>query len=460
MPHESSRSKALRELLRRYEQAKRFFVVDQLLDDDDSGDIDLDSPSFLSYLQSKSNLRTRSNSRYFEERVVRRMKSMRVFEHDLQIKKIRKKTWLNDDEFKRKYRMSRENLDRVTEKIKDHSVFKRGKRGPRQTEVKHQLMVLLHFLGKEGESNDSQRSTFYIGGGSCEKFRDRVVEALCSLRDEYITWPDEKERKEIASRIESEYIFPNCIGMMDGTLAPLCIAPLCDDAADYSGRKFQYSLTIMVINDDKRRIRAYVSGFPGCTHDNRLWQHMDQCMTPEKFFSNVEYILGDTAFESSNHCISAYKAGAGFIHERPQEIFNTSLASPRVISEHTMGLWKGRFAWLRKIRMLITNNPDSLKRILMYIDATVVLHNMLIEFGDDSDDGVAWDVEDEELTRLDDAERVPTESGLSSSIPEWASKGTRREQLKNYICERYVPSFNVRPMVDIDDTSVLSDMSD
>ncbi len=138
MPHESSRSKALRELLRRYEQAKRFFVVDQLLlDDNDSRDIDLDSPSFLSYLQSKSNLRTRSNSRYFEERVVRRMKYLRVFEHNLQIKKIRKKTWLNDDEFKRKYRMSREDLDRVTEKIKDHSVFKRGKRGPRQTEVKH-----------------------------------------------------------------------------------------------------------------------------------------------------------------------------------------------------------------------------------------------------------------------------------------------------------------------------------
>jgi hypothetical protein len=45
---------------------------------------------------------------------------------------------------------------------------------------------------------------------------------------------------------------------------------------EYHGRKYAYSLTINVINDDHRRIHAYVAGFPGSTHDNRVWKHMKQ----------------------------------------------------------------------------------------------------------------------------------------------------------------------------------------
>ena len=50
------------------------------------------------------------------------------------------------------------------------------------------------------------------------------MKALVSMREEYIRWPDKEERKEIAARIESEFVFPNCVGMMDGTLAELAIA--------------------------------------------------------------------------------------------------------------------------------------------------------------------------------------------------------------------------------------------
>ena len=146
--------------------------------------------------------------------------------------------------------MSREMLDKVTERIQDNGMFEKCKRVPSQREVKHQLMILLHFLGKEGETNHSQRSTFKISEGHCERCRERVVKALVSMREEYICWPDEEERKEIAARIESEFVFPNCVGMMNDTLAELDIAAQCDNKSDHSGRKFEYSLTINVINDD------------------------------------------------------------------------------------------------------------------------------------------------------------------------------------------------------------------
>ena len=187
MPKQSYRSQAIAKILGNYERAKALFVVDQLLDSDcdsDSVSIDLDSPSFLTYLSSKSKLDTAINTRYIKNRMTRKS-PVEIFEHDLHEEEDGTH-WINDDEFKMKYRMSREMLDSVTDIIKDSKVFKKGKRGPSQRPVKHQLMVFLHFLGQEGQNDQSQRNVFHISRGSCRLCRDRVVKALVSKRDEFI----------------------------------------------------------------------------------------------------------------------------------------------------------------------------------------------------------------------------------------------------------------------------------
>ena len=106
--------------------------------------------------------------------------------------------------------------------IETNDVFKRGTQGSAQMSVKHQLMLLLHFLGKEGESNASQQNQFKVSYGASEKCQDRVVQSLIDIRDEYIKWPIENERKQIAQRIEREFLLPNCIGLMDRTLLSHC----------------------------------------------------------------------------------------------------------------------------------------------------------------------------------------------------------------------------------------------
>ncbi|KAL7502972.1 hypothetical protein ACHAXN_002869 [Cyclotella atomus] len=221
-------------------------------------------------------------------------------------------------------------------------------------------MTLLHFLCCEGESNSTQCNEFKISNGRCQKHRDRCVIALNSLCDKYITCPDENERKQIARRIEKKFFLPNAVSLMDGTLLPLAIAPSCDDAADYYGRKFRYSLTVNIINDDHRKIRAYLAGFPGSAHNNRVWKHMKQHKQTSQFFSELEYLLCDTTYEPDSFCVSAYKYQSGYVQQRDEEQFNTCLARVRVITEHNMGLWKGRFPWLRNIRMKIANDPESL----------------------------------------------------------------------------------------------------
>ena len=129
MPKQSYRSQAIAKILGNYERAKALFVVDQLLDNDcdsDSVSIDLDSPSFLTYLSSKSKLDTATNTRYIKNRMTRKS-PVEIFEHDLNEEEDGTQ-WINDDEFKMKYRMSREMLDSVTDIIKDSKVFKKDKR--------------------------------------------------------------------------------------------------------------------------------------------------------------------------------------------------------------------------------------------------------------------------------------------------------------------------------------------
>ncbi len=179
--------------------------------------------------------------------------------------------WMNDVEFLCKYRVTCEQLDRITTILDGDSVFVPPKRGYHQMPVKHQIMVWLHYVGHEGVINSTQCDTFKISKGMCALARRWVVKALNNIRDDYIRWPGTEERIEIAKSIENAFHIPNCPVMQDGTLLRLGIQPECDDAADYHGRKFTYSLTINVINDDERRIRAYSAGYPGSTHNNRVW---------------------------------------------------------------------------------------------------------------------------------------------------------------------------------------------
>ena len=129
MPRYSYRKYALDKIRDTYESAKALFVVDQVLDsDDDSISIDFETPSFYSYLRAKSQLDDAVATRYFQERTCRKS-STNMFEHDL-CKSNNDTMWLNDDEFKMKYRMSREMLDFITTEIKDYELFMRCPRGP------------------------------------------------------------------------------------------------------------------------------------------------------------------------------------------------------------------------------------------------------------------------------------------------------------------------------------------
>jgi hypothetical protein len=309
--------------------------------------------------------------------------------------------------------------------------------------VKYQIMIWLHFFGHEGMTVEAQRETLHTCKGLLNLAKNRVTNAFNSIRGDWIHWPDAVERKEISRRIEEEFFLPNCVAIMDGTLLPLGLEPDCADKADYHGRKYAYSITCNILCDDKCRIRNYLAGFPGSTHDSRVWRNMDIYLNPKEYFDSNEYVLTDTAYEPDWFCIPAYKCISGNHSILPpnKTEFNFCLARPRVKGEHVMGIWKGRIPFLRSIRMRLTDKKDTMEKILRVIDATVVFHNIMMEFNDSElPDDLNLD-DASTITDIDDPDRAPCPHErlvLDIALADDDEPGKRREQLLRLVEEHYI----------------------
>ena len=179
----------------------------------------------------------------------------------------------------------------------------------------------------------------------------------------------------------------------------------------------------MIINDDKRRIRYYLAGWPGKTHDNRILRNSKIGRNPDIFFLHNQYFLGDSAFEANWYCIPAFKKPAGLPIPHEQSRFNDLLKSPRVLSEQAIGMWKGRFPWLRSIRMKITEDIKSRKQILRMIKVTVILHNFLIEENESFED--SW----YDLDSMSDIDAAEGETLDELNQPARDNSNQRRTQL-------------------------------
>jgi hypothetical protein len=133
--------------------------------------------------------------------------------------------------------------------------------------------------------------------------------------------------------------------------------------------------------------------------------------------------------------VSAFKKPKGQAIPKNHEQFNEKLARLRIISEHCIGMLKGRFPWLRSIRMKITDDKKSIRKILHLIEATIVLHNMLLDIGDEERED--W-IDRDDASAFDDESRVPLLSPtdvLNRSIPQNAAKDERRKRLLYYFEE-------------------------
>jgi hypothetical protein len=127
---------------------------------------------------------------------------------------------------------------------------------------------------------------------------------LKEIKDEVVYWPNQTEKEEMKSRLASTG-FRHCVGIIDGTLIVLEYHPEKYHECYYS-RKSCYALNLMVVCDDNRRITFYYAGWPGSTHDNRVWWNSKLFQRRHLYFSHMEYLLGDCAYSNSSVMVQAF----------------------------------------------------------------------------------------------------------------------------------------------------------
>ena len=201
--------------------------------------------------------------------------------------------------------------------------------------------------------------------------------------------------------------FPSII---DGTLILLDYRPEAYHECYFSRKSF-YALNVMIVCDDKRRVIYYNAGWPGSTHDNRVWRNSNLFKKRGDYFSHLEYLLGDSAYSHSPVMVQAFKKQHSQA-ELPQrnEFFNTCLAQVRIASEHCIGILKGRFKCLKCNNIKLKNDKKEVKQLVDLIGACIVLHNLLINYEEDDipadwyeqvDDEIDWCMYDEEEEEID-----------------------------------------------------------
>ena len=340
---------------------------------------------------------------------------------------------LNDREFKYHFRVSRDCFWQLVDLIKAHPNFHRASsdsRGRNPKPAAHQLLILLKYLGTDGNAASSMSlgEFFGVGNGAIDECRKNALEAILTLEDRTYFWPRVDERKAIANRIKKYYFFPQCVGIIDGTLLPLASRPWIHGET-YLSRKRFYAIAMLVVCDDKGRILFYHVGWPGSVHDNRVWRNCRLYHNCNEMFSPGEYLLGDSAFTASHVMIPPFKSLPGRGLDANKTAFNTLLAKPRVKSEHCIGVLKGRFPFMRHIRLRLRGKSD-MKRIIKHVRCAVVLHNFLIE--DDIEDD--W-IESEE----DDNQESET---IGIEMTSNTADCTRRNEIYFFLSELQETAIN------------------
>lgn len=75
-----------------------------------------------------------------------------------------------------------------------------------------------------------------------------------------------------------------------------------------------------------------------------------------------------------------------------KEFFNTQIGRLRVKSEHCIGILKNRFPAVRRNNIRVRGKRD-IKRLLQLVDCAAILHNILLDVGDEIPDEYLQDID-------------------------------------------------------------------
>ena len=154
--------------------------------------------------------------------------------------------------------------------------------------------------------------------------------------------------------------FEGCVGLVDGTLVVLATTPQLD-GQDYYNRKGHYGIVTLLFCDQNKNILFVETGWPGCSHNQRLMSNSILASKSQDFFLDGEYVLADSAFTPTANVVPTFKRNK-YRHLTDEENdFNRHHSGVRVLVENCIGLLKNRFQSLKGLRLRVSSKQDLIR---------------------------------------------------------------------------------------------------
>ena len=250
--------------------------------------------------------------------------------------------------------MSKDSVTRLNDLIKHHleSQTKRGN----PLSSKDKLLLCLQHLGSgsfQRSSGDCMQVSQYVTWKSI----GRVYDAIITLEQDFLYYPDAAEQQATARRMFEKYNIPYLYLAVDGTQirfeeAPRGI-PDFHNKQHYRNWKQYDSVNAMIVGNDQR-IVAVDATWPGSAHDARVWNMSEVKRIVEA--QNEYMIVGDSAYGISEHLVKPFSnaeinSEANEARKRKMVRFNKKLCGARtVMSENLYGTLKRRWPILKNMR--------------------------------------------------------------------------------------------------------------
>ncbi|XP_014272557.1 putative nuclease HARBI1 [Halyomorpha halys] len=297
----------------------------------------------------------------------------------------------DEETFFRHFRVSREVAERVADKFRKSSLFKKDKHGYYgKISAFNQVLIFLWFAGNETSGFRQICDHFNISLSSLHRVINRITYFLSSLTSEVIKWPTDEEKKLSEAYFRNNG-FPNVIGAIDKV--HIRIAKPDYEVNSYKIKNGHYSMQMQVVCDHNYKIIDLFVGSPGSVQGSQVFKDSPLFQSlQEKCGSYV--LLGDKRYPLLKNLMTPFR-DSGHLN-REQINYNMKLSQNRCFIDDCFRIVKQKFRRLYHIKL------RSISLIVHFIKACCVLHNFSLDDNFTSDiEEVRRSMEDESALTFD-----------------------------------------------------------
>ncbi|KAE8742320.1 hypothetical protein FOCC_FOCC012120 [Frankliniella occidentalis] len=265
------------------------------------------------------------------------------------------------------------------------------------------VLCTLHFFANGNFQKPNGRNyDLAMSQPSVSRAIDEVVNVMNRLEilQAHIKFPrEEAARREVIHKNWLASRLRGVVGYVDGTHVAIKRPTEREDV--FVNRKGYHSMNVQITCDSDLVILNVVAQFPGCSHDSYIWAGCSIRRRMEAIYNNGQgqlcWLLGDSGYPEEPWLHTPLVDALPNTKER---VYTDLHCSARNAVERCIGVLKGRFMCLSKIRALEYHHV----KVSKIVNACCVLHNICVEARLPDPDPVEDDLEDAGNEALSDDE--------------------------------------------------------